>query len=411
MAEGNNRQPDELVEVRFNSLNYLSALWRAKWLFLAVAVVATTVAVVHTRRQPKIYESTCTLIFTDADSAQASMLGGDAKSDAPKPLFLSPEVYLQIAMTNEVMTEIVHSLELDRPPYRMTPDSIRGGFNLRAEAKDRILRVSYGHSNPELVDRIANSMGDALVKISRKIQANRFNEMKDYLTSALHSVKTSMDKVVTDLDRVEKRVQLSLLKSDLQDAQAVLSTAGPTLNEINQTIIDATAQLEVVKASLSEARSRAGDTASPPIQKPDSIDSLVREAQSLKLKLEPTLAGMKAKREALEKGKDRNAKAVLKLESEIRTVERQMSILQTQYEVLSTSYTALARKIEETRIMAAASVAPNLMILDPALPPQGPIDPGLRKKVLSANLFCFALLAFSVLMVDAIRKKRASLKG
>src|SRR2546428_13610129 len=70
--------PHHLEEV--NVLDYLTLLWRYRWLMVAVwsGVIGSTV--VFTVTTPKMYESTATLLAPKEGSAAAGLLGGLAAS-------------------------------------------------------------------------------------------------------------------------------------------------------------------------------------------------------------------------------------------------------------------------------------------------------------------------------------------
>src|SRR5437016_1838567 len=70
--------PHHLEEV--NVLDYLTLLWRYRWLMVAVWSVVIGSTVVFTVTTPKMYESTATLLAPKEGSAAAGLLGGLAAS-------------------------------------------------------------------------------------------------------------------------------------------------------------------------------------------------------------------------------------------------------------------------------------------------------------------------------------------
>lgn len=430
MATPSPESPSELAEVEFGVFEYVALLWRFKWIFVAVAVVTTTVAAVHTRRQPNLYEATCTLIFT------TSAAEGGEKSGAPSRTGLEPfsqnwALYNDVARTNEVMLDIIREFGLDQPPHNLSPGGLRSAIRLEAAGGDRLVRVVFRYHDPELAYRVVNYMGQALVNLSRKVQENQLEMMKTSLEADLKVVTEKMNEVARKLETVRRGADLFLLKAEMERKRLLVTEAGGKVEDLRRQIAEAEARLDATRHTLvaespflESGKSPVAPAPEPappgggrngsvseewvrPLNRPDVVNPAYSGALEERFNLEKDLAGLRTRLRMLTEGKDEGMKSLRQLEPEVGRLERDLSLLETQYEVLSTSYKALAKKLEETRLLASSTALPDLMMLDPALPPRGPVGPDLRRNVVTANLFTFALAAFGVILYRVIIRRRA----
>ncbi|MBI2061785.1 MAG: hypothetical protein HYT87_18760 [Nitrospirae bacterium] len=419
MVEPRTPRKEELSEVDFKFFDYLMILWRAKWIFVLVMAGATAVTVVRTKRIPRYYEATCSLVIMESESmsggesASGKGSGGGMSRGGPGGLSLSADLYRELATSNRVMMEIVKGLQLDQPPYNYSADSLKSMIRFSKGGGDRLFYVTASSPDPVLAQKMANFMGQALVNTSREIKASRYATMQESLEAALATVTAKMDETAGRLDAIEKKFSVATRKSDFEETKIILEGTARELSKLGHDIAETSGRLESIRGNLSAFPTQVGGQG--PAVRPSgssgggSGDREINEtylgALGSKIKLEETLSGLSAKRKELIENRVQTAAKMRQLESEITRVERQLGMIKLQYEVLSDSYQAIGRKLEETRVLAAADIVPGVIVIDPAPLPGAQVGPDLRKNITRANLFAFGLSAFGILAFQILRKK------
>lgn len=164
---------------------YLSILWRRKWIILAtLAIALATVAVVQSRITP-VYSASATV------RVAISVVG------VQYPTYYSYNnqilnTYVQIAASRPVLDELAQTLKVDQPP------------TMRAEVipNTELIRITAESANPKLAAQAANTLADILISQSRELYAGGAKASSEIRAGQMDRAQAEVDVLRKDYERL-----------------------------------------------------------------------------------------------------------------------------------------------------------------------------------------------------------------
>lgn len=192
--------------------NYLTVLWRRKWIVLTAALAAVAVVYMGGRTAVPVYESTAVLriaIYASASQTPALYNYNDELINT----------FVRVALSTSVREELAERLQTDRLPD-IQVDTIEGTELVLVRASD---------PNPELTVRAANTLAEILVEQGRMLYSGSTVDAKNILAGQLERSKADLDAMRRDYEKLVVQTpsaadEIALMSQFLQEKQRTYET-------------------------------------------------------------------------------------------------------------------------------------------------------------------------------------------
>ena len=256
------REPDGLPRVEGNEmslLDYAAVIWRHRWLIGGLWLLALVMTFVWTVFQPRIYESTATLL-TPREGTGSGLLGGLAASallqQVPGPLLtsmpsLTPnrDMLVSILKSRTVAQAVVERFSLqERYRARFLEDAITGlqGRTDARVSKDGVISVKVEDTDPQVAAQIANFYVEQLDRLISQFGTSDAARLRAFITKQLAQAKTNLEASEGELRRFQERNRAISLQDQTKGAIDIAA-------RLKGEIMAAEVQLEVMRSFATDA--------------------------------------------------------------------------------------------------------------------------------------------------------------
>lgn len=381
------REPSGLPRVdedEVNLVDYAVVVWRHRWLISGLCLVAVVATFAWTIIQPKIYESTATLLAAKEGTA-SGLLGGLAASGILQQVpglsvpSLTPnrDMLVSILKSRTVAQAVVERFRLqERYRARYLEDAIKGiqeATDIKV-SKEGVVSVKVEDTDPEVAAQIADFYVEQLDRLAARYGTGEAGRHRVFLTEQLARAKTDLEGAEEGLRRFQERNRAIALQEQTRGA---IEAAARLKGEV----MAAEVQLQVMRQFATEAN-------------PEMI-TLRRRIEEMRRQLAQMQYGDDASRlRAPAPGRDRRDFTVPF--PKVPEVGLELARLTRDMKVQETLVTLLTQQLEQVR-MAEARDLPIVQVLDRAVPAERHSKPRIRLNLAIAgvtSLFVGIFLAF-----------------
>ncbi len=192
--------------------NYLTVLWRRKWIILTAAFAAWGVVYIGGRSAVPVYESTAVLriaIYASASQTPALYNYNDELTNT----------FVRVATSVSVREDLLERLQTNRLPE----------IQVEAIAGTELILVTASDPNPELTVRAANTLAEILVEQGRALYSGSTVDVKNILAGQLERAKADLDTMRAEYEKLIVQTppaldEIALVSQLLQEKQRTYET-------------------------------------------------------------------------------------------------------------------------------------------------------------------------------------------
>lgn len=449
-------EDEQLFNVDFK--RYLEGLRRYVWSVLAVVVLAITVAVIYTERQPKVYEARASV---QIEPRLPDLLGdkGDVLSRASVGgtidyYMQQKEVLGSYSLVRQTVAQHRLQLQLLGEPERankkledqidLATTRLRKKLSIQYPDENRIMYVVVRNESPELAAQIANLHVTTYLDYSKGLLSSDTKQASGALSTEFDDAENKLREAESALYQFQQ--DNDLLSVTLEERQSIVSSGitaySAKLNDIRAERIDTASRLDRMKkaSSIDVLKSPVllmGDNTSfdslraqyysernkfielekevgpknPQYQMQkakvdDLYSALQTEANRMLSGVEERLQAIIATEAGLKQEVDRATKQALELGPKVvayNELLRRKKSAEDRYNILRSRLSTTELHDRMSRNFDASNVRP----LDPALVPTTPVSPSLRVNIVIAGAlsltFSFVLVLLVVFLDRSIK--------
>jgi uncharacterized protein involved in exopolysaccharide biosynthesis len=389
---------DEVIDLRPT----IEGLLRYWWIIVGITLVMVALVTLVNLTSPEIYEATALVAITEP----TQRLQFDERFEniiTESPLL---NAYPELATSDEILVELLNEL----PPQDnvATIADLEGLLAAQSGTEPGLVRLIVRHEDPETAAMIANLWGQLFVEWANELYGSGSTQQVLFFENQLVEAQTTLEAAEQALIDFQEQSRLVLVENelgaltDLQQAYlADRSALMFTLSDVRAlrsqlqnspvasvTLADQLTTLILQNKTFGADSTLTGSTSTVPLQfQLDSAnDSLMSADRTEQLNLLDSLVT------TLEN-------SLAEIDESLATLEPQMLEKQRLYQeavtendrllrnrdVAQETYLALARKVDEERILAQDSSGGVRLASDAAVPTQ-PAGPGLLLPVLVAGV-------------------------
>jgi len=369
---------------------------------------------------PKIYQATTYILVSE------SKIGAGPRDAAWQQPALLP-TFVPFVDNDALISQSIHKLGLDRPPYDLTVDRFRRRkyLDVSIPKSTRLLEISVEFPDAQLATSLANDLAQGAVEYNARLNAADTVATREFLRKQLDEARDHLAQATA----LRLKLQREAAIEDREKALSILLGEKERLNaELGQLRL-ALAQDQGKSKSLQQAL--AGQPQTFLLKKSVTADPMLeREAEKLKLDAGPlsmTEESLNVTRQDIQQSlvtADANGAAE---NAGIRVAEERLQEVNKQVSQLLSTLTSLRSQLDQadrnclllyeavknaTQEYQEASVtvsskSQDMKQLAPALVPDRPIRPRIVLNTILALLLGALLSASFAIMVENYKELRA----
>ena len=372
--------------------DYLFVVLKRKWLILSLVLVVTSLVAIQSFRSPSIYEGETTIriqqktpnvlqtdkliiggqndpnfwgtqlkllqnptlarqvVLTLDLPHNPAFFGGQSQGgffDSLRRIFSKPKASEQRLAEPEGLAV---TTETETPLGRLTPeeieklegyeDAIIAGETIEPVPNTNLVKIIYRHSDPELAQKIANTLADVFKNYNLAIATEGSNKAEDLLAKEIARLQTQISKDEETRWNYAKEKNLPLTTADAGNLEAV------RLATLSAQLLTAQNETKQLKAQLEAVKKEADPFSIPDVISSGRVD-----------KLRDRISVLKEQREALLVIYTDKWPSVQKLDAQIAALEEELNKapkeivtgLQRKYEAAVSREGLLQRSYDEQK--------------------------------------------------------------
>ena len=314
-------------------LDYWRTIWRYRFFILLLFIIAVGTTLVFSLISPKIYRATATILPPQEKqvSGLSQMLGaaGINIQGISQPTSTT-DVFMAFLKSRRMKDEVINRFDLQKVYKTKTKEEARGKLDGNSEVEiskqEKVIKINVMDTSPERSADIANFYLENLDRLNRELNITSAGQMCRFIEERLKEAAAS-------LKTAEEKLETYQVRKKVVSGQEK-ETAAKTSGELQGNLIAARVRLE-----------------------------------------------------ALKKYATKNNPEVIKLQNEVKEMEKVVSSLPPvgtelgrlirDVKVQETIYSLLASQYEQARIEEARDT-PTVQILDYATPPERKYKPKIK---------------------------------
>jgi capsular exopolysaccharide synthesis family protein len=427
--------------------NFVNALFRWRWLFLAIVVATILGAAAWASFQTPLYRATATLEL-NPDPAQVVQTDDKQAPDQAQSDRDFLALQLGLIKSRSVAERVARGLNLGRDTafLRHSPSpeagaeaavgSLMNGFSASGTTSDRIMEVSFVHPDPRVAAKIANRFADEAIESSFERALGTTARSREFLNRRLEATRRDLEKserALIDYARTAKIINVVSSDAPTSGDSAGGTLVASNLVALNQQLADAqnariVAQQRYAQAGAAAQAARASDS---------TVQSLQQQRAQLQAQydqklqtFQPDYPEMKALRAQIAgldsqiaaSGSRAASTVVGSLRADMIAAQKRESALQARINQLQSQfldlndrgveYTILKRSVDANRSMynallqqlgvenSSATRTSSISIVDTAEVPSAPFSPNVPRTLLLALIAGMLLGSAGVVGAD-----------
>jgi capsular exopolysaccharide synthesis family protein len=425
----------------------VNALFRWRWLFLAIVVATILGAAAWASFQTPLYRATATLEL-NPDPAQVVQTDDKQAPDQAQSDRDFLALQLGLIKSRSVAERVARGLNLGRDTafLRHSPSpeagaeaavgSLMNGFSASGTTSDRIMEVSFVHPDPRVAAKIANRFADEAIESSFERALGTTARSREFLNRRLEATRRDLEKserALIDYARTAKIINVVSSDAPTSGDSAGGTLVASNLVALNQQLADAqnariVAQQRYAQAGAAAQAARASDS---------TVQSLQQQRAQLQAQydqklqtFQPDYPEMKALRAQIAgldsqiaaSGSRAASTVVGSLRADMIAAQKRESALQARINQLQSQfldlndrgveYTILKRSVDANRSMynallqqlgvenSSATRTSSISIVDTAEVPSAPFSPNVPRTLLLALIAGMLLGSAGVVGAD-----------
>lgn len=407
---------------------FLDALYRWRWMFLAIVLLVVLAAAAWASLQTPLYRATASLELNPAPTR----IGAPEESQIrERPLYDADFLELQLSLINSRSVAERVSRNTGLPLGQ-----VMGSFTASGGKSDRIMYVSAVHPDPAVAANLANAFAEAAIESNFDRALDATARSRKFLQGRLEATKRELEKserALVDYARQANIINVVGGENPTSGDSAGGTLVASNLVALNQQLADAqnariVAQQRYAQASAAAQAAQASDSTVQSLQQQRAQLQAEYDQKLQTFKPEfPEMQSLQARIAGLDRqiaasGSRASSAVVASLRAEMvaaqnreRALEARIRQLQSQFLDLNdrgVQYTILKRSVDANRSLynalleqlgaenSSGTRTAGISIIDRAQVPGGPFSPDIPRTLMFALLAGLALGSAGVFGAD-----------
>jgi len=227
-------------ETEIDLREYMSILWRGKWLIALLTILAVIVGFILIFTLKPVYEATARVLIVE--KSLSSELFGEYGTEYSTSSEVNFQTQMEILDSRQFREEIIKKLSL-----KIKPDELEEKINISRVGTSKVIDISVQDNDPELVSEIANMLAQVYVDWNMDTYRESLNTVLEEIDIKLEDSRQKMDSVsaqISDLEKSGEEVPESLRKELEMNSEMYVMLSEKYENlRINEAMGESTAKI------------------------------------------------------------------------------------------------------------------------------------------------------------------------
>jgi uncharacterized protein involved in exopolysaccharide biosynthesis len=238
----------EMQEEEIDLREYINVLLKRKGVIILIFLIAViTAALVSYFYLKPIYEAS-TILMISKPKYQVELEPKIQTQFTPE---VSLATYESLIKDREIEEEVIKKLNLDQPPYELTPDSLQGMITIESLKNTNLIKMNLQAGEPKLAKDIANVWAALFVEKNKDLNLQESKEAQRFIEEQLKISDQNLSKIEEEIrefnetnkiDAMDKEITVKLDKimeneSKLADVKISAESEKAKIEEIRSQMI------------------------------------------------------------------------------------------------------------------------------------------------------------------------------
>ena len=405
----------EIQEEEIDLREYINVLLKRKSIIILIFLVAViTAALVSYFYLKPVYEAS-TILMISKPKYQVELEPKIQTQFTPE---VSLATYESLIKDRKIEEEVIKKLNLDQPPYELTPDSLQGMITIESLKNTNLIKMNLQAGEAKLAKDIANVWAALFVEKNKDLNLQESKEAQGFIEEQLKISNQNLSKIEEEIREFNETNKIEILDNEIKGKATKILNYDLRLADIKlslqkekarkeQVIIALNEQDKVVKLSKSITddqffhqliSSLTNDNLNNInlIYVSEEINPIYYDLVQQLISTDISINSLQAEEKQLKENIYDYWERIGKLKQELAQEKLTQSRLEREYNTAKGVYSVLSQKNEEVKI-AVATESGLVKIASLAYEPRFPIKPNKKLNILIAGvlgLFVGIFVAF-----------------
>jgi len=236
----------EIQEEEIDLREYINVLLKRKGVIILIFLIAViTAALVSYFYLKPVYEAS-TILMISKPKYQVELEPKIQTQFTPE---VSLATYESLIKDREVEEEVIKKLNLDQPPYELSPNSLQGMITIESLKNTNLIKMSLQAGDPKLAKDIANVWAALFVEKNKDLNLQESKEAQGFIEEQLKISNQNLSKIEEEIREFNETNKI-----DAMDKEITVKLDKIMANESR--LADVKISTESEKAKIEEIRSQ-----------------------------------------------------------------------------------------------------------------------------------------------------------
>lgn len=190
------RYEEDLIEIDLRE--YISLLWRKKWIIIGLVVIAVIASYFFSKSMTKIYQAS-TLVMVKEDSGVQDIFSDQFSSFTGKGSKVS--TYTAIFKTRRTLNKVIEELDLrsEETGELLSANALKENITVSGTTDTNLITITVNYPDPEIARDIANKLVEVFKAENQELNRSDLHSASRFISSQLESVKTNLSELENKL--------------------------------------------------------------------------------------------------------------------------------------------------------------------------------------------------------------------
>ncbi len=239
----------EMQEEEIDLREYVNVLIKRKGVIILIFLIAViTAALVSYFYLKPVYEAS-TILMISKPKYQVELEPKIQTQIVPE---ISLATYESLIKDREIEEEVIKKLNLEQPPYELTPDNLQGMITIEALKNTNLIKMNLQASNPELAKDVVNTWAVLFVEKNKELNLKESRESQVFIEDQLKISKQNLYKIEEDIREFNETNRIEILENEIRGKAAKVLNYELRLADVKLSFKEENAKKEQIIATLKE---------------------------------------------------------------------------------------------------------------------------------------------------------------
>ena len=405
----------EIQEEEIDLREYINVLLKRKGIIILIFLIAViTAALVSYFVLKPVYEAS-TILMISKPKYQVELEPKIQTQFTPE---VSLATYESLIKDREVEEEVIKKLNLDQPPYELTPDNLQGMITIESLKNTNLIKMNLQTGDPKLAKDIANLWSSLFIEKNKDLNLQESKETQGFIEEQLKISNQNLSKIEEEIRKFNETNKIEIFENEIKGKAAKVLNYKLRIADVKlslekeiakkeQFIVELNTQDKILKLDKSIVDDQFFHQLISSIIKDnlgvinlsyvsEEINPIYYNFTQQLISTEVSISSLHAEESQLIKNINDFELELDILKQELAQEKLTQSRLEREYNTAKGVYNVLSQKNEEEKIAVATELG-LIKIASLAYEPKSPIKPNKKLNILIAGvlgLFVGIFVAF-----------------